>query len=159
MQTELANAYSDSQVTVWGDNVTVIARAHRGARQLSPLGLVDVLGVSTMFVITAWNPKSELMTQDANNKENDDLCFDLQDLGLQFCKAEGASVDGRWAEASVAVLVGADEDSAAIQEQVHNLAIKFQQNAYFKLTSETFEVFGALFSDLHVSLEIDFSVG
>ena len=158
MQTDLADAYSSSKVTVWDGETTITARGHQGARWGNQPDLVDTLGVSELYVITAWNPRSELSTEEANNQSNGNLLRDLQALGLHVCRAEGASVDGTWAEASFAVLVGGDEYSTAIQEQVHKLAIKYQQNAYFKLTSETFEVFGAIFTGLHISLDIEISM-
>ena len=45
-----------------------------------------------------------------------------------------------------------------IKKSYRKLAIKYQQNAYFKLTSETFEVFGAIFTGLHISLDIEISM-
>ncbi|MGE0932148.1 DUF3293 domain-containing protein [Peijinzhouia sedimentorum] len=48
--------------------------------------------------ITAWNPMSKLLSPEENEKRNQSLKNDIQQLGFELHRGEGRAPDGSWAE-------------------------------------------------------------
>jgi Protein of unknown function (DUF3293) len=154
MNQELAQAYANSKVTIWSSNGTVIATQARAGDATSSGSISELFDAQALFVITAWNPESVELTAEENSRANQALLVDLQTLGCPILNATGSSLDNSWSEESFAVLVAAGAPSSAIQNRILDLAIKYRQNAFFKISSETIEVLGALYQDLHVSMPL-----
>lgn len=95
-----------------------------------------------IFVLSAANPYSELMSEDVNVDFERRLKHDLEIAGYKYRPCHGASPDGKWVERSVMII---NAPSGAIEK----LGNKYEQNAYFRWTPETWEVV-SLVSDQHL---------
>lgn len=96
----------------------------------APLGTADgrfPSGLAHLHVITASNPYSRVLDGARNAGRNTALARDLDAVGLAHLEAVGRSPDGRWQEASFAVL-DADE------EAVLDLADRYDQHAVYAWT-------------------------
>ena len=89
------------------------------------------------WVITAWNPESELVTAERNAAAHEELLADVEAAGLLALPAVGMSSDRKWSEDSLLVV-------GAAREWVLGVAAKYRQNAVFRWSPEAFEVVGAL---------------
>ena len=90
---------------------------------------IEDLGWDEYFVITAWNPFSELLSLEENRRRNNELEKDLLAVGAVLLKAIGRSKDWKWFEESFVVR---DIDKMEIIQS----AKKYQQNAIFHVTAE-----------------------
>ncbi|MCP3936489.1 MAG: DUF3293 domain-containing protein [Actinomycetia bacterium] len=82
--------------------------------------------VPLMFVITAFNPQSRVLSPDENLTLNERLKATLVQADMLHYPAVGRSADSSWAEASFA-LVDIDRQQACA------LAIEFDQKAVFEV--------------------------
>ncbi|MBC8484329.1 MAG: DUF3293 domain-containing protein [Actinobacteria bacterium] len=87
------------------------------------------------WVLTAWNPGSERLSDAENAERHAALCARLDELGHNWLPALGTSPDGSWSEQSVAV-PGLDRDTALA------LGREFAQEAVFEATAEALRVHG-----------------
>lgn len=87
-------------------------------------------GVDHIHVVTAWNPRSELLPRPENQQRNRSLEADLAAAGTRYVPAVGRAPDGSWSEDSLATL---DADDV---EVVVALARSYAQNAIFEWTPE-----------------------
>ena len=81
------------------------------------------LGVSTSLYITAWNPFSELLTDEDNDAKQQALVSDITDLGLDMMTGRGIAQSGDWPPEESIIVLGCDESTAITLSQ------KYQQNA------------------------------
>ena len=86
-----------------------------------------------IYVITAWNPKSELLGDTENQSRNYELSSELSLLNLKVLPARGTSPDGLWFEESFAVI-------NAQLEYLLSIGTQFEQNAIFEFTKESVRV-------------------
>jgi len=100
--------------------------------------------VSEVFVLSPGNPYSELLSDMENIQREAELVKLIRASGINFENCVGMSPDGEWAERSL-MLWNVDED---LVKQWGN---KFQQNAYFRLTPQTFEIISLVDSRHHNS--------
>ena len=91
--------------------------------------------IGTYWVLTAWNPGSERLSDAENAERHAVLCARLDEPGHTWLPALGTSPDGSWSEQSVAI-PGLDRDTA--------LAIgrEFAQEAVFEVTTDHLRVHG-----------------
>ena len=89
------------------------------------------------WVITAWNPESELVSAEQNAAAHRELLADVEAAGLVALPAVGMSRDRRWSEESVLVV-------GASRQWVLGIAEKYKQNAVFRWTPESLDVVGVL---------------
>ena len=94
--------------------------------------VLDRLGLPA-FVITAWNPFSEALTEEENHARNLELRRTLSELGTSVRPAIGASPSGDWSEESF--LIEGTEEGTAI-----DLGHRFGQHAVFEVTSAELRV-------------------
>lgn len=87
------------------------------------------------WVITAWNPESELVPAEQNAAAHRELLADVEAAGLVALPAVGMSRDRSWSEESVLVV-------GASRQWVLGIAEKFKQNAVFRWTPESLDVVG-----------------
>lgn len=89
------------------------------------------------WVITAWNPESELVSAEQNAAAHRELLGDVEAAGLVALPAVGMSRDRSWSEESVLVV-------GASRQWVLGVAEKYKQNAVFRWTPEALDVMGVL---------------
>ena len=94
-----------------------------------------VRDLGTFWVLTAWNPGSELFSDTENAERHQALCACLDELGHTWLPALGTSPDESWSEESVAV-PGLDRETALA------LGREFGQEAVFEVTAEYLRVHG-----------------
>lgn len=83
--------------------------------------LLGSMGVESAALITAWNPRSEQLTDDENDDRQGVLLTDIEKIRLNYLIGYGQLDD--WQEYSYLVL-GIDQDQATA------MATRFEQNAY-----------------------------
>ena len=86
-------------------------------------------GVGHVHVITAYNPRSRLLSTAENEERNRLLRADLERAGYRFHPALGHAPDDSWREPSFAV-VDAPED------EIVELAARYEQNAVYRWDRE-----------------------
>lgn len=121
---ELTEAFLGTEIHVWLDrrHLVVAPRPAGETRGAFPDG------VTTVHVISAWNPGGKRADPSANAHADRALRHDLADLGLTTWDAEGWAPDDSWAEESVAVL---DGDEARLLE----VAGRYGQAAIYRWTA------------------------
>jgi hypothetical protein len=88
-----------------------------------PAALKAAIGEGhSVSIVTAWNPFSTMLKDDANESRNTALKSDLSRRGLQTLPAIGRDAHSPWSELSFAVL---DVDRASLNE----LLVTHEQNA------------------------------
>ncbi|GEM_PF-136648 len=80
-----------------------------------------------LYVITACNPRSRLLSEAENAERNRRLVAELETRGLRWVTADGSAPDGSWWEPGYGII---DGDTA----EVLALARRFEQLAVFELT-------------------------
>ncbi len=122
MEPALLAAYRATRVEVTLPSGVVVLSAADEA----PLTLPAALQPSA-WILTAWNPWSQPLSLEENQRRNEALQVALQELAVRVYPAVGRAREGDWWEASFAV-VGLDEASAL------SLGRRFGQNAVFQVT-------------------------
>ena len=80
----------------------------------------------TIHVITAWNPGTERLEQEENDKANERLHQDLVDRGLSPCRAMGKDPNSDYFEDSWAVIGLSDQEA-------RDIGASFKQVAVFRV--------------------------
>ena len=83
--------------------------------------LLGSMGVESAALITAWNPRSEQLTDDENDDRQGMLLTDIEKIRLNYLVGYGQLDD--WQEYSYLVL-------GIVQDQATAMATRFEQNAY-----------------------------
>ncbi len=91
------------------------------------------VGTAEAWVITAWNPHSEVVSQAENDAANDALVTEITTRGYRVTLAVGSSPDSAWSEDSFLVH---DPDPAWVMDA----ARRFGQNAVFHWTPAVWEI-------------------
>ena len=81
-------------------------------------------------ILTAWNPKSQLMSLQQNKKLNIELKETLQKNNFTILNALGQGADSSWPAEESFFITG------LTQQEAEKLAVDFGQNAYVWLESE-----------------------
>jgi len=92
-----------------------------------------VRDLGTFWVLTAWNPGSELFSDTENAERHQALCACLDELGHTCLPALGASPDGSWSEESVAVPGIKSRDARALGRQFDQAAVFEVTNGYVRI--------------------------
>jgi len=100
--------------------------------------------VQEVFVLSPGNPYSQLLPDMENIQREAELVKLVRASGINFENCVGMSPAGEWAERSL-MLWNVDE------KVVRDWGNRFEQNAYFRLTPETFEVISLVDSRYHKS--------
>ena len=85
------------------------------------------MGVSSAALITAWNPRSEILTEDENDERQRDLLSNIEQMRLNYLVGYCHLED--WLEYSYLIL-GIDK------KQATTTAKKFEQYAYVWISSD-----------------------
>ena len=120
---ELMAAYHATVVRIHDGNPVVLSIA-------DPVGTHDrwvaERGETNAVIITAWNPFSQVQSQDLNVADNAILLADIEAAQLTWVSARGSGPSGEWFEDSFCVF---DVPDALIDEWL----VTFQQNAAFRV--------------------------
>ncbi len=112
----------------------------------APLGEVGEwppMFTAPIFVITAWNPASHRIPPDANRERQEALETDLRQLAeVQLWPSVGLDPDSEYREEGVAV-------SGLSEEEAIRLGARYDQNAIFAWTPETWAVVSCLDKRCH----------
>ena len=123
--------FSDPDVSRWR------LRARTAGESGAAVAPEFLRGDFVAWVITAWNPESELVPAEQNAAAHRELLADVEAEGLVALPAVGMSRDRSWSEESVLVV-------GASRQWVLGVAEKFKQNAVFRRTPESLDVVGVL---------------
>ena len=109
-----------------------------GNRLAHQTTLAQSLAVSftEAWVITAENPFSNTLGDNANKARNLKLQTMLAGAGFVPIKVRGISPDGKWVESSFLVFAENPEKADVLKNLVHRLATKFEQNAVFQFKGD-----------------------
>jgi hypothetical protein len=120
---DLMAAYSATIVRIHGHNPVVLAMA-------DPVGTHDrwlaQSSKANAAVITAWNPFSEVQSQDLNEADNAILLLAIEQAQLMWVPARGSGPSSEWFEDSFCVF---DVPDALLDEWL----VTFRQNAAFRV--------------------------
>jgi len=94
-----------------------------------------------ILIISAANPYSKLMSDEANLELELRMKAQLDALGFHYRDCQGQSPDGQWVERSVMVF-------NAPLEVIKQIGMQYQQNAIFRWTAQAWECI-SLVSDQH----------
>ena len=89
-----------------------------------------------IFVITAWNPFSQILSVEGNGTRNRQLLSEIEALGASVHSAVGSSPDGKWSEDSFAV-------SGIGRRTALNLGLQYEQHAIFEIRKDELRVLGS----------------
>ena len=81
------------------------------------------LSSETIHVLTAWNPGTERLVQEENDKANERLHQDLVDRGLSPCRAMGKDPNSDYFEDSWAVIGLSDQEARDIGASFNQVAV------------------------------------
>lgn len=90
-------------------------------------------GTEIIHVVTAWNPRSQLLQVAENHLRNQNLLEILDKHRLRHLPCRGQACNGSWYEDGFAIL-------GISTEVARELGAMFQQNAVFKLTESDFSI-------------------
>jgi hypothetical protein len=85
--------------------------------------LLDRHGASRATIVTAFNPRSRVLTPDANAARHGALVRMLEERGLAFLYGEGRDPDGQWIAETECIVFG-----ISLAEGL-TIARRFEQNA------------------------------
>jgi len=117
----LIRAYREAKYVVGVDN-PIVLRIGQASQQLK--GLLDTHKATTAAFITAFNPYSEVMSDDQNHAAQKSLLVDAQKLGLSAIEGYGQDMAEEWPREASFLVLGITES------QAEGLADKYGQNGY-----------------------------
>lgn len=144
IQPELVNAYSESVISIQIDDLhSWVIKASNAETGSASFHNSFGANIQELWVITAGNPFSELLSTEENLQRQRTLHTALSEKGIDVLEALCSSPDGSWSEFSFAVLAE-KVNALTIQNAVHELARFFGQNAVFKITPSVLSVISTL---------------
>jgi hypothetical protein len=136
MRLSISQTYLQTSITFNVDRTTLSTwPCQSKPRKFVPIQ--ERLGtLNQVWILTAWNPRSELLSPFENQERQQSLLSGLKDGLVEFLPVTASSISGNWLEDSFAVW-GTDRSLAdEVEELVAGLANKFEQNAVFKFEGE-----------------------
>jgi len=136
MRMTISQTYLQTSITFHLDHTTFStwpcqSKPHKGKPIQESLGTLN-----PVWILTAWNPRSELLFSAENQERQQSLLSELKVGPVKFLPVTASSISGNWLEESFAVW-GTDSPLAdEVEELVATLANKFEQNAVFKFEGE-----------------------
>ncbi len=117
----LIRAYREAKYVV-GIDSPIVLRIGKASHQLK--SLLDTHKATTAAFITAFNPYSEVMSDDQNHAAQKSLLVDTQKLGLSAIEGYGQDMAEEWPREASFLVLGITES------QAEGLADKYGQNGY-----------------------------
>ena len=136
--TSLWEAYCSTVVTFKDDekrNLKIVPANDMSGRW------VDGSEIHEILIVSAANPYSEKLPDDANLKAERRMKAEFEKCGFKYRNCQGESPDGRWVERSFMVL-------NAPLEAIKSIGDDYLQNAIFRWTPHSWECI-SLVSDQH----------
>jgi hypothetical protein len=97
----------------------------------------QLLGISSpLWIITAWNPRSQLLALPENRERQLTLMSKLQGSPFSFLEVTASSISADWIEESIAIWASEGKFEKPLEDLVLTLAEKFEQNAVFKFHND-----------------------
>ena len=93
---------------------------------------IDGSDITQILIVSAANPYSEKLSEDANREAELSMKAELETLALKFRDCVGQSPDGQWTERSVMVF-------NAPLDAIKEIGEKYLQNAIFRWTPHSWE--------------------
>ncbi len=119
-KTELEASYLDTTYSVFIGKVKYDCRIGEAI----PAAVKKLLEKEqTAAILTAWNPRSQVLDSEENNNRNKQLLSELQN-NYSVLNALGQGTDNNWPAEESFFIIGLSK------EQAEQLAFQFEQNAY-----------------------------
>lgn len=119
---ELERAYRDAVYVVHAKDKKIQLKV--GDSNSEMVDLMRLHGVKSAALITAFNPRSVLVTAQENARNHNALVTDINVLGLESLSGEGGDVSNAWpSEPSVLVLGISLQDAELLSD-------RYKQNAF-----------------------------
>lgn len=154
---ELVDAYSETIISIQIDDLHSLVI--RGSNlETDSASFQDSFGahIQEVWIITADNPYSELLSTEENLQRQRSLHTALSEKGIDVLEALCCSPDGSWSEFSFAIPAEI-ENVIKVQDAVHELSRSFGQNAVFKITPSTLSVISTLGETRNKETEVLFT--
>ncbi|BDU10317.1 hypothetical protein AINA4_02380 [Aurantimicrobium sp. INA4] len=154
---ELVIAYSETTISIQLDNFQSVVIKGTIA-ETDSANFLDFFGahIQELWVITADNPFSKLLSPEDNLQRQQSLHAALANKGIDFLEAFCSSPDRSWSEHSFAVLA-TNLSAHKIQIEIHKLARCFGQNAVFKVTPSILSMISTLGDSRNEKSEVLFT--
>jgi hypothetical protein len=115
-------SYQDTIITITLNDGSIYTTS-----QLTPPQIAWPFESETIYVITAWNPRSQRLDAKANNERNLQLAAIFESRNITKFHAAGHAIDNSWHEDGFAV-------SEISIDEIKILGVHFDQNAIFEVT-------------------------
>ena len=154
---ELLTSYSETVISIQLDDLHSLVIKGSNV-ETDSASFLDSFSADTqeLWVITADNPYSELLATEENLQRQRSLHTALTEKGIDVLEALCSSPDGSWSEFSFAV-PAEKENALKIQDDIHELARSFGQNAVFKITPSILSVISTLGETRNEKTEVLFT--
>jgi hypothetical protein len=100
-----------------------------------------------VFILTAWNPRSTLLSKNENQGRQERLLSELEKIPANLLPVTASSTAGDWIEESFAIWGQDSQVPHEIEEIVLSLAEEFEQNAVFRFEANLQILVPALVSE------------
>ncbi|MBC8145809.1 MAG: DUF3293 domain-containing protein [bacterium] len=114
-------AYRRTSYMIDAPEAPIIVRINQPSDDVDTL--VDQFGETEWAFITAYNPYSEVLTPEENEKRHEGLLFDIQTRGLITFPSYGVDDDGTWPSEHGLFVIGITREDAIV------LGRRLEQNA------------------------------
>jgi hypothetical protein len=128
----LRDSYQDTIITITSNDGSIYTTS-----QLTPPKMAWPFESETIYVITAWNPRSQRLDAKANNERNLQLASIFESRNIPKFHAVGHAMDESWHEDGFAI-------SEISIEEIKILGAYFEQNAIFEVTQSGISVIDCL---------------
>jgi hypothetical protein len=118
---ELDRFYRSTDYVVRSDDGEIILSIDTNSREIDDL--MAAAGVRSWAFLTAWNPGSQPLPRDENDRRQERLMADLKDSRFKFLRGTTVDPMDKWEPVESFFVLGIERDDAAA------LATKYGQNA------------------------------
>ena len=128
----ISQIYLQTSVTIKSDTFTLSTWPCQSPDQ-NRESIQQLLGISSpLWIITAWNPRSQLLALNENRERQLTLLSELQKSPFSFLQGTASSISVDWLEESIAIWAHEVKLEKPLEDLVLTLAENFEQNAVFK---------------------------
>jgi hypothetical protein len=118
----LLESYKATVFRVWDANSRISFHVENENSELDKL--LAAHGAQTAAFITAYNPGSQVLSPDENDRAHQTLLGALRVSGWRWMDGDGADPQGQWIPETSVMILGIDKEKST------KLAMQFGQNAY-----------------------------
>lgn len=128
----LRESYQDTVILITLSDGSIYITSH-----LTPSQTTWPFDSEAIYVITAWNPRSQRLDEEDNKERNRQLAGVFETRNIPKFHARGYAIDESWYEDGFAV-------SEISIEEIRILGAHFEQNAIFEVTQSGISVVDCL---------------